>query len=165
MPKANLDTPKFPSREDKMYSQGRIDPYLARKKMADPAHCRQCGVWFIKGRWTWRDTYKDAEDVLCPACRRINDHVPAGVLNLSGPFFEEHREQATNLIKNTEKMEKERHPLERFIAIRGKKSMRIETTGVHLARRIGDSLKKSFQGDLEIEYLKGQDKVRINWQR
>lgn len=164
--KTQLDTPKTPSREDKMYSQGRKDPYQARKKVPDPARCPQCGVFFLKGRWTWKSTYKDAAEVLCPACQRINDRVPAGIVEMSGPFFMEHRDEVEHLIKNRETLEKERHPLERLMKIKSsQKSMRVETTGIHLARRIGDALKDAYQGELEIEYLKGQEKVRINWQR
>jgi len=43
--------------------------------------------------------------------------------------------------------------------------LRVETTGVHLARRIGDALEDSYQGELELDYLKGQNKVRVSWQR
>ena len=85
---------------------------------------------------------------------------------MSGPFFSEHREEIENLIQNVEKMEKERHPLERLMGTKSRgNKLRVETTGLHLARRIGDALKDSYQGDLDIDYLKRQEKVRINWQR
>jgi hypothetical protein len=43
--------------------------------------------------------------------------------------------------------------------------LRVETTGHHMARRIGDALKNAFQGELEMDYLKNEEKVRINWTR
>jgi hypothetical protein len=43
--------------------------------------------------------------------------------------------------------------------------LRVETTGVHLAQRIGKALQSAYQGDLEIEFLKGQYKVRVHWRR
>lgn len=164
--KARAGNPPVPTREDKMYSQGRKDPYQDRKKIADPARCPQCGLYFLKGRWTRKSTYKDTDEELCPACRRINDRVPAGVIWLSGEFLNEHRYEIQSLIENEAQKEEERHPLERLMATRFTKAgLRVETTGLHLARRIGTALKKAYQGQMEIEYLKGQYKVRINWQR
>jgi hypothetical protein len=160
------DTPKNPSREDKMYSGGRTDPYAPKKKLADPTRCPQCKAVYLKGRWTWETVPDPVDETLCPACRRTNDRVAAGVLLLSGEFFNEHRDEIDNLIRNQENLEKERHPLERLMSFADTEDgWRVETTGVHLARRIGDALKNAYQGELEIEYLKGQDKVRVNWTR
>lgn len=160
------DTPKSPSREDKMFSQGRKDPYQSRKKLPDPTRCPTCNAVYLKGRWTWETVADPVAEEQCPACRRISDRVAAGVVELSGPFFEEHREEINNLIQNEEKLEKERHPLERLMGItKEENGLRVETTGIHLARRIGDALKNSYQGELKIDYLKGQEKVRVDWQR
>ncbi|HLD94261.1 MAG TPA: BCAM0308 family protein [Anaerolineales bacterium] len=164
--RVRLDAPKFPSREDKMYSLGREDPYQSRKKMPDPARCPVCGAIFTKGRWTWKGANKGVHEELCPADQRIKDRVPAGVVNIKGAFFEAHADEIINLIKNQEKLEKERHPLERLMAIkRPGRSLRIETTGMHMARRLGDALEAAYQGNLDIEYLKGQYKVRVRWER
>lgn len=92
--------------------------------------------------------------------------MPAGVLQLKGEFFNEHRDEIENLIRNQEALEKERHPLERLMTLtRHGDGMRVETTGLRLARRVGDALHDAYQGELKIEYLKGQDKVRVNWKR
>lgn len=164
--RVRLDTPKSPSCEDKMYSQGRQDPYQSRKKLNDPTRCPACGAVYIRGRWTWKDAGPDAAEMLCPADQRIQDNVPAGVLNISGEFFDAHRDEIASLINNQEKLEKERHPLERLMDVsRDGQGLRIETTGIHLARRLGDALKDAYQGKLQIEYLKGQEKVRVNWAR
>lgn len=158
--------PSTPSRGDKMFSQGRIDSYERRKKLPDPTRCPSCSALYIKGRWTWEIADQPANEELCPACLRIKEGVPAGILTLSGKFFEEHREEVENLINNQEKLEKERHPLERLMAIKQEDgSLRVETTGIHLARRIGDALHDAYQGDLDLEYLDGQRKVRVNWSR
>ncbi|MCL5428976.1 MAG: BCAM0308 family protein [Chloroflexi bacterium] len=164
--RVRLDTPKFPSREDKMYSQGREDPYQSRKKLPDPTRCPACGALFTKGRWTWNQAGDGINEELCPADKRIKDRVPAGVVNIQGAFFEAHREEIVSLIKNQEKLEKERHPLERLMGIKKSgKGLRVETTGLHMARRLGDALGNAYQGKLDIEYLKGQEKVRISWER
>jgi hypothetical protein len=164
--RVRLDTPKFPSREDKMYSQGRQDPYLSRKKLPDPTRCPVCGAVYTDGRWTWNKAEKVTHEELCPADKRIKEKVAAGVLNIQGPFFESHHDEILSLIKNQEKMEKERHPLERLMSIKGSGSkLRVETTGIHLARRLGDALEDAYQGTLDFDYLKGQEKVRVNWER
>ncbi len=164
--RVRLDTPKFPSREDKMYSQGREDPYQSRKKLPDPTRCPVCGALYTKGRWTWNRNGGAVHEELCPADQRIKDKVPAGVVNISGAFFDAHRDEILNLLQNQEKLEKERHPLERLMAIKNAgKGVRVETTGLHLARRLGDALEGAYQGKLDIEYLKGQEKARISWER
>ncbi len=164
--RVRLDTPKFPSREDKMYSQGRQDPYLSRKKLPDPTRCPACGAVFTGGRWTWDKTENGAHEELCPADQRIRDKVAAGVVDIKGPFFESHRDEILSLIQNREKLEKGRHPLERLMAIKKfGAGLRVETTGIHMARRLGDALEDAYQGKLEFDYLKGQEKVRVNWER
>ena len=164
--RVRLDTPKFPSREDKMYSQGRQDPYLSRKKLPDPTRCPVCGAVFTEGRWTWSIADENAHEELCPADQRIKDKVSAGVVTIKGAFFGSHREEIVSLIKNREKLEKERHPLERLMTIKASGTgLRVETTGIHLARRLGDALEDAYQGKLEFDYLKGQEKVRVSWER
>jgi hypothetical protein len=39
-----------------------------------------------------------AHRAVCPACKRINDDYPAGVIQLSGSFFGQHKEEILNLI-------------------------------------------------------------------
>jgi len=164
--RVRLDTPKFPSREDKMYSQGREDPYISRKKLPDPTRCLVCGAVYTKGRWTWNELDGEAAEELCPADQRIKDKVPAGIVTIKGEFFEAHRDEIVSLVQNQEKLEKERHPLERLIGFKKDgKGLRVETTGMHMARRVGDALEGAYQGDLEIDYLKGQYKVRVSWER
>lgn len=161
----SLDTPQPPSR-GKMYSNGRIDPYESRKKLPDPTRCPECKAVFTKGRWTWEVVPDPVNDELCPACKRTKDRVAAGIVQISGAFFASRREEIENLIRNQERLEKERHPLERIMSMADSdEGLRIETTGHHMARRIGESLNNAFQGYLEVDYLKGQEKVRINWSR
>ena len=166
MPQPKLDTPGYPSRGDKLFGQGRIDPYESRKKLPDPTRCPQCRALYLKGRWTWEIPGEPVYEGLCPACRRINDRVAAGIINIRGDFYEAHRDEVIHLVENLERLEKERRPMERLMGITNTESnLRVETTGVHLAQRIGRALESAYQGDLELDFLKGQYKVRVNWQR
>jgi len=100
------------------------------------------------------------------ARRRVKDNYPAGYLILEGEFFVENRGEIMNLVRNVAKAEKNEHPMERVMTIRkdGETTL-ITTTGVHIARRLGDSLKRSYQGDLQINYKDGEKRIQVNWLR
>ncbi len=162
---APTNLPQMPSR-GKMYSDGRIDPYESRQKLPDPTRCPQCKAVFLKGRWTWEIAPDPVNEDMCPACKRTNDRVPAGIVQISGGFYQEHKDEIEALINNQERLEKERHPLERLMSVTpNEEGLRVETTGHHMARRIGDALNNAYQGFLELDYLKNEEKVRINWTR
>lgn len=88
------------------------------------------------------------------------------MIQLKGEFLQAHKDEIANLIRNQEAVEQELHPLERLMTVKSSRAgMRVETTGLRLARRVGDALQDAYQGKLQIDYLKGQDKVRVNWER
>jgi hypothetical protein len=41
----------------------------------------------------------------------------------------------------------------------------ITTTGIHLARRIGEALSRAYNGSYSFNYLDGEDYIEVNWQR
>ena len=43
--------------------------------------------------------------------------------------------------------------------------LEITTTGVHVARRIGDALGRSYQGDLNFTYGAGEKSIKVSWSR
>jgi hypothetical protein len=105
-------------------------------------------------------------EAICPACRRIADHCPAGYVEIIGPFFANHRVEILNLIRNVEKQEKHEHPLERIIAITpDQEPLLVTTTGLHLARRIGEALARAYKGDLSFRYADDETSIRVYWQR
>src|SRR5271167_2546040 len=53
----------------------------------------------------------------CPACRRINDRFPAGVVELRGAFGIQQKEEILRLARHQEEAEKSEHPLNRIIKI------------------------------------------------
>jgi NMD protein affecting ribosome stability and mRNA decay len=103
---------------------------------------------------------------LCPACQRIKDEYPAGFVTLSGEFLQEHREEILGLVHNVEEREKAQHPLKRIMEIRDEAGeISITTTDLHLARSIGDALHHAYAGELDYEYAKGADSLRVTWKR
>jgi len=155
-------------RKDRMIQERRHDVYYRRNKLASPACCPQCGLMFINGRWLRQETAPsdEADLVLCPACRRIADNYPAGYVEVRGPFFQSHRQQIINLIRNTEEREKNDHPLERIMDIKREQDhLLVTTTGIHIARRIGQALESAYKGNLTMQYTDSDQSIRLSWER
>ena len=153
-------------RKDRMIKEKLHNVYRERDKSLPPSRCPQCGVMYIEGRWSWDDSTETSNEVVCPACRRIKDRFPAGFVELKGEFFAEHRREILNLVSNIEKREKEERPLERIIAVEdGANQTEVTTTGIHIARRIGESIANAYSGDLSFQYADGEKLIRVYWQR
>ncbi len=153
-------------RNDRLIKEYRHDTYHERGKLPEPTQCTECGAVFFNGRWSWKTVSDPVNRTTCPACRRIADNYPAGHIELRGPFLEEHHQEILNLILNEEKREKSERPLERVINIVGKKEyVLITTTGIHLARRIGQALSNAYSGELSMQYADGDQSIRVEWQR
>ncbi len=154
------------ARQDKMIKEKRHDVYKSKEKWREPTLCKGCGALFVNGRWTWKETSEETHQATCPACRRIADRFPAGTIEIRGEFFAAHREEVVNLINNVEKQQKADRPLERIMEIsNGKGKTLVTTTGVHLARRIGEALSRSYKGDFSFQYGDGEKTLRVYWER
>ncbi len=153
-------------RQDKLIKEKRHDVYLERGKCSEPTLCTGCGALFSNGRWSWKKPIGKTNKAICPACRRSTDNYPAGRIEIKGEFFNEHREEILNLISNVEKREKERHPLERIMLVKDEKDHTlVTTTGIHIARRIGEALSRSYKGDYSFQYAEGDTSIRVYWHR
>jgi NMD protein affecting ribosome stability and mRNA decay len=150
----------------KMIQPERHDTYKNRGKLHEPTVCSGCGVVFSEGRWAWVKAPQGAHKAVCPACMRIADRFPAGRIEIGGAFFKEHREEILRLVRNVEAQEKQERPLERIMAIAedGEHTI-VTTTGIHVARRIGESLSSSYQGEFDFRYGDGEDSIRVTWSR
>ncbi|MCB0292237.1 MAG: ATPase, partial [Calditrichaeota bacterium] len=79
-------------RKDRLIKEKRHDAYHINDKLPEPTVCSECGALFTTGRWTWKDVPAGAHTTTCPACRRISQDYPAGIIELKGPFLRIHRE-------------------------------------------------------------------------
>jgi hypothetical protein len=71
-----------------------------------------------------------------------------------------------NLIHNEEKDEKGERPLERIMEITEEEEQTlITTTGIHIARRIGEAVSRAYKGDLSFNYGDGEKSIRMSWDR
>lgn len=153
-------------RKDRLIKEHRHDPYQERGKWPEPTRCTACGAIFAGGRWTWQPAPEHAHQTICPACRRTADNFPAGTIQLEGPFFQAHRQEISNLVQNEEQKEKSERPLERIIAIKqDNQHALITTTGVHVARRIGQALVSAYNGELSFNYADEERNIRVIWRR
>ena len=153
-------------RKDRLIQQRRHDTYKCKDKLTDFAQCSECGAMFVGGRWTWTQPSVATNTVVCPACQRCADNYPAGYIQMKGDFFATHRQEIFNLSQKIEKQEKDRHPLERIMAITEQEDHTLlTTTSVHLARRIGHALSQAYKGDFSLHYAAGEQKLRVYWER
>lgn len=142
------------------------DPYKAAGKMREPAVCPQCQAVFRDGRWRWTDRPADAEEHVCPACHRINDKFPAGIITIETTAVPGHKDEILHLVRNAEAAEKREHPLGRIMTIDEEPGrLIVSTTDIHLPRRIGEALERSFQGKAGFDYDDNSYFVRVHWAR
>ena len=135
-------------------------------KLAGPACCPGCGAIFRRGRWRWEEVPAASRAEQCPACRRIRENAPLASVTLSGEFLAPHRGEILARVRACERAENRTHPLKRIMAVRpAGKELRITTTDAHLARRIGDALRRAYKGELEYRYNKGDKLLRVTWCR
>ncbi len=153
-------------RIDRLIKERRKDVYLGTSTLPAESICIDCGATFNNGRWTWKETTNVIKKTVCPACKRISDNYPAGFIELKGRFFSDHEEEIANLIMNTEKLEKKDRPLERIMEMKfNKNHATLTTTGIHIARRIGEALARSYQGNFTFQYGEGEKSIRVYWER
>ncbi len=154
-------------RRDRLIQEEVHDPYMAGAKPAEPNVCRDCGVVFNKGRWQWLpEPPARAAEVVCPACRRVRDGVPAGFLTLSGTFFHEHRDEIMNLVENKVESQEKEHPMKRLMHAEDRGEVtELTFTDAHLPRGVGEAIQRAYDGDLDIHFPEGGGIVRVYWER
>ena len=165
----NMSSPKDPAhggRHDRLLKEWVHDTYKSKRKPPEPSVCSQCGAFFHAGHWQWGNAPAGASVQLCPACHRIQDRVPAGILTLSGKFLAEHREEILHLIRNTEAHEKSEHPLKRIMAIEDQDGdVQVTFTDPHLARGAGAAVQHAYEGSLDFHYVEEDTLLRLHWRR
>ncbi|MBS1188866.1 MAG: hypothetical protein H6R10_658 [Rhodocyclaceae bacterium] len=158
--------PHRPVRHDRLIQESVHDAYKAGLKYPEPTVCPQCEAVFQNGRWEWAARPLQSQEILCPACRRIHDEFPVGFVHVSGDYFMRHRDELMHLIENESVKEKSEHPLERVMDSTPEDGgVVVTTTGIHLARRLGEALQRACHGELSFHYNDAENLVRVYWHR
>lgn len=144
------------------------DAYGSKGGVSGAAYC-ECGAVFSNKRWHFEGIGaipQGEQRVVCPACHRIADRNPAGIVTLKGSFFAAHGTEIDNLVRNTAEAAAVKNPLGRIMDIsREKEGVTITTTDVKLAQKIGREVFKSHGGDLQFTWSHAVGPVRISWSR
>jgi hypothetical protein len=149
------------------------DPYIPRKAASAVGACPKCHAIRRNKRWHMDEkeyaalTRKGAVTLeRCPACRKIADGFPSGVILMRGGYVRDHREQIMKLARNEEKRAMGINPLERIISVEEEGGrLEITTTDEKLAQRIGRELRKACRGTLEYKWSEDSKLLRVNSMR
>jgi len=147
----------------------RHDPYQATLKLRDGTRCTTCGATYAHGRWTWGSGTAASpveHPIICPACRRIAERLPAGTLTLDGPYTESHGDELVRLAQSRAELERKEHPMHRIMSVdRHADRIEIATTDIHLPRLIGEAIERAHDGKLTTTFSPDEYAVRVHWRR
>lgn len=153
-------------KDERAYPPRNEDSYQSKGKYPEPSVCSGCGAIFHKGRWQWGAAQAGAHRHMCPACQRIHDRIPAGIITITGDFFGQHSVEIIGLIHNVEARQKSQHPLQRIMSIRGdEQGLEITLTDFHLTHAIADAITDAYQGEADRQYSEKDDVMRVSWVR
>jgi NMD protein affecting ribosome stability and mRNA decay len=166
-------TPQRPPRRIQKSTPVFKDPYLAGGGSREAVICKICHAiyhhkrWYLEGEVLLSKAQKARVDmVTCPACRKIHDHYPGGILTLQGKFLKAHKDEILHLVRNEEARAKGINPLERVIMIKDRRDrVEIQTTNERLAQRIGREIQRAFKGKASYHWSRDDKFVRVDWHR
>jgi hypothetical protein len=161
-------TPRERRAGSRAQSELSIDTYKVRKKLPEPTRCPDCGAVHEAGRWRWAEIPPaQAHEVRCPACHRIADGYPAGIVTLKGALVRAHRDEILGIARNAEAAEKGERPMNRIMSIAepDPETIVITTTDMHLPRRIGETVDRALNGTLDFHYDAENYFIRVEWRR
>ncbi|MEN6521224.1 MAG: BCAM0308 family protein [Armatimonadota bacterium] len=149
------------------------DPYITSVRPEEIRICSVCGAIFSGQRWYLKsqvdpDKLKDQQVryTVCPACHKIRDRSPGGIVQLMGKFLIIHKQDILNLIRKEGERAMAINPLERIIDIEGEGSTYdVTTTNEKLAQKIGRALHKAYDGEIIYKWSENNKLLRVIWRR
>ncbi|MHB1397984.1 MAG: BCAM0308 family protein [Trichloromonadaceae bacterium] len=167
------DVEKFGISQKRGRTRTSDDPYLPEAGPKEPGFCPGCQALYQNKHWAF-----DAEalatarasgeiiEATCPACQKIAESYPEGVVTLSGGYLWAHEEEIRNLLANEEEKARGRNSLLRIMRItRTEESLTIETTEKKFAEHLGRAVHKAHQGELKVNRGNDQGASRVHWER
>jgi hypothetical protein len=150
------------------------DPYTPRKAAPSTGVCPVCRAIRNGHRWFFDDRTaaalmkrRDGVDLhRCPACRKIADGFPFGLVTLEGAFLAFHHDEILRLVRNEERRAMGVNPMARIMSMRESGGrMEFETTDEKLAQRIGREIHKACRGEVEYTWSDDVKLLRVRWMR
>ena len=149
------------------------DPYTHTHSQHETLVCCECRAVYHDQRWYLEDqgrsspgSYGDSKPTTCPACMKIRDRMPGGIVKLSGGFLKDHREEILNLIRNEGDRARQVNPLERVMGFETLGAgIDVFTTNEKLAQRIGRALHKAYEGRVSYDFSQDTKLARVTWRR
>jgi len=142
------------------------DPFGTSERPPEPAQCRRCGVVVSAGRWVWGSAAHGAAAIECPACRRIAQDLPDGIVTVAGGFAPAHEAEIRGLLRHVEENEKRDHALARVFGVATEGgALVVKTTERRLADSIARALERAYGGEIERHEGDKSTPLRVRWQR
>jgi NMD protein affecting ribosome stability and mRNA decay len=149
------------------------DPYIQTADPGEVKVCSECKAVFHGQRWYLREQapaealkHDEVSFTVCPACQKIRDRDPGGIVHLSGAFLREHKDEILNLIRNENDQAMAVNPLERIMDIeKADTGIDVLTTNEKLAQRVGRAIHKAYDGEIKYRWSEDNKLVRVSWQR
>jgi NMD protein affecting ribosome stability and mRNA decay len=147
------------------------DTYHSKGGVKGISYC-ECGAIYSNKRWSHDEqalnTLKrtSGHTMTCPACQRIHDNNPAGIVTLSGSHLRGHAEEILNLVKHVAAAVNAKNPLGKLMEItEGKETIDLTTTDDKMAQKLGKEIYKAHGGELHFHWSDDQRLVRVRWSR
>jgi len=149
------------------------DPYLPEGGHKEPAICKSCHALYQQKRWLLdphtveaMQNRPDVQWVTCPACQKIAEHYPEGILTLSGDYLWNHEQEIRNILDNEAERVFAKNPTARIMQMTAEdQSLVIETTEQKLAEHLGRVLNRAHRGELQVDWSGSPRICRVNWER
>jgi hypothetical protein len=150
------------------------DSYLPKGATKKVSACERCHAVYSNKRWTleperYETVMQDPATTLlvCPACHKMQEDMPGGVVTLKGDYVLPHKQELLRLVKNEEKQARSDNPLERVMSVKekGNGSLIITTTNERLAQRLGKAIRRAFHGEVAYHFSHENKLARVDWER
>jgi NMD protein affecting ribosome stability and mRNA decay len=147
------------------------DPYAMLRAPKSPAICTKCRAVYEKKRWYFDEAKaarlaasRTTTKFVCPACQKIRDDYPEGIVTLKWPELPDHEAEIRGLIGNVESRALSVNPLARVMKIvKRRNAMEVQTTSDRLAQRLGRELVRAFQGTVDYQWAHRDMLMRVKW--
>jgi NMD protein affecting ribosome stability and mRNA decay len=149
------------------------DVYIPKEGLKEVSFCTKCGILYRNKRWYIDEQEQEAvrkdphaHGLVCPACQRVEDNNPAGIVTLTGDYLSGHEREILDLVTNRETHHRAKNPLARIMSLnKNDGEVVISTTEEKLAEALGREMYKAHKGELHYRWSHSDRFVRVNWSR